>query len=188
MTSPLAIVKPEINVISHHVVLLTCTAAVKLAVIIDVDITVSCFHFKSNATIIVATVAFVSAVPVSESSTFVTTAILVNIDADSAANIPQTLITVAVVCLMMLSSTASLSLPLLTSLNQAPLTTAVVAAVAHTDVMTAIISTAIEANTINFIIGGRPRERQRIVTPNLASTARASIDRSGKAVSASQTT
>jgi hypothetical protein len=66
--------------------------------------------------------------------------------------------------------------------------TAVAAAVAHTDVMTAIIAPTIEANTINFITGGRPRERQRIVIPILASTARASIDRNGQAVSTSQTT
>jgi hypothetical protein len=87
VTSPLAIVKiaGEINVISNHVVLLTGIAAVKLAVIIDGDITVSCFHFKTNATIIVAAVAFVSAVP--DSSTCATTVIFVNIDSDSTANI-----------------------------------------------------------------------------------------------------
>jgi hypothetical protein len=85
VTSPLAIVKIEINVISNHVVLLTGIAAVKLAVIIDGDITVSCFHFKTNATIIVAAIAFVSAAP--DSSTCVTTVILVNIDSDSTANI-----------------------------------------------------------------------------------------------------
>ncbi len=59
----------------------------KLAIIIDVVIPVSCFkfHFKTNAAIIVEEVAFISATPASPTS--VTTAIIVNIDSDSAANL-----------------------------------------------------------------------------------------------------